>query len=112
MASITLLTYVTFSAAHLCCAHSFFHSVLCLSLVFTFSCLCQDTSNAGIPGIGAASLKSIRAAGYETPLELIGEFFKKNRDQTLFQEKLEEIGVKSQYAKEAAEQIYRKLITI
>jgi len=48
-------------------------------------------------------------AGYETPIQLIAEYFKVDRDQEKFKEKLVEIGIDAKFAATAAENIHLKL---
>jgi hypothetical protein len=59
--------------------------------------------------LGDKSTDKLKSAGYQTPLQLIAEYFKLDADEAKFAAKIVEAGVDKKYADQAAEAIHQKV---
>ena len=61
-----------------------------------------------IPGVGKVAAESLKLNGVKTCDHLVGLFFMCDRDEVEFIERLEELGIRNQDAREIASQFHRK----
>lgn len=61
-----------------------------------------------IPGIGKVALETLKINSIKTCDHLVGLFFMCDRDEAEFIERLEELGIRNQDARETAFQFHRK----